>query len=166
MERIQSLYNKVLSSCKLYHPARYNLSVLNKNGGKWSEKIETLVWELLVECDSVSSESADFGRISEVRNECEKQFQDFINGLEEKLNPTLSSNVAEIWRDAFNPPCTDQEMTALTGKQKLTQLIYLDNLTFNVRDPPLSLMSTLQMTSFDYFIIKIPPTILQSSTSP
>ena len=60
MERIQSLYNKVLSFCKLYHPAKYNLSVLNKNGGKWTEKIENLVWELITECASVSKDSAEF----------------------------------------------------------------------------------------------------------
>ena len=120
MERIQTLHNKVRSFCKLYHPAKYNFSVLNKNGGKWSEKIENLVCELLVECDSLSSESAEFDRIPEVRKECEKQFQDFINGLEERLNPNPSMNVGEIWRDTFNPPyTTDQEMIPFTtGKQK------------------------------------------------
>ena len=121
MERIQSLHNKVLSFCKLYHPAKYNLSVLNKNGVKWSEKIENLVLELLAECDSVSSDSADFGRISEVRDECVKQFQDFINELEERQNQTPTLDPAEIWGNPLNNQYTVQEMSLLTGKQITTE---------------------------------------------
>ena len=118
MERIQSLYNKVLSFCKLYDPAKYNLSVLNKNGGKWSEKIENLVWELLAECASVSKDSAEFEKILEVKDECGKQFQDFINELEERLNPTSipALDAAEIWKHS-SKDSTDQEMTALKGKK-------------------------------------------------
>ena len=130
MERIQSLYNKVISSCDLYHPAKYNLSVLNKNGGKWSEKIENLVLELLAECDSVSSDSADFGRISEVRDECQKQFQDFINGLEERLNqttPTLDPVDLSILSDVSNLPYTHQEIATLNGNTFLKFNFDTDN---------------------------------------
>ena len=120
MENIQSLSNKVLSFCKLYHPEKYNLSVLNKNGEKWTEKIENLVWELIAECDSFSSDSAEFDRISEVRKECEKQFQDFINGLEERLNPTQTPTLdpAEltISSEVTNINYADHQMTALTGQ--------------------------------------------------
>ena len=60
-----------------------------------------------------------------MRDECGKQFQDFINGLEERLNPTSipTLDAAEIWKHS-SKDSTDQEMTALKGKK-------IKDITFN-----------------------------------